>query len=298
MTNAGMIEDALCDFFRSDAERGFQVVEESSKLLEITRPGLTWSVSDGVFETNSSGVLMEVFSATCLAVAKNVASEKFRRAEVHELSQKIISRLSGMSLSLQGAGMTGAFKPVSWADATGEIEFEKRLVLVRIKFSVSMPAQAEQENAEDGSNSLKENIRMAVKKLLDDKFGYRTLPTLGNWKFLNNDETLAKVFWGGSSAPVGISAHSFARRQDVLNIVVAVPNTPENWQDVTSQTEENFNYGALSRDQICQHMPKHEHLLANVEIGETAVEHPALPEAYAVSKISLIVQYAIVNQRG
>jgi len=296
MTNAGMIEEALCDFFRADTEFGLPIVEESSRLLRNAQPGMSWSVSGATFETSESGILMEKMNAVCLVVTKNQGSEKYRRAEAHKMSQEIISKLSKVSVVLP-LGKTGTFEPVSWSDITADTEFDQTLMLVRIEFSVSMPAQANQELTEDEKgNSLKENIRVGVKRLLEAKFGYRTLPTLANWKFLSSDETLAKVFWSGNSEAIDTSVQSFMRRQDTLNIVIAVPNTQENWQDKTSAVEESFNYSMLNRERIRLHMSDKIDFIASVSISGISVEYPALPEAYAVSKISLIVQYAIVNQ--
>jgi len=298
MTDAGKVEKALCDFFRS-AEPGFQIVEESSRLPEITRPSMSWFVSGAAFETDSKGFLIEKLNVVCLAVAINVASEKHRRSEAYSISQKVISRLSGISLPLGNGSSTGIFEPVSWADTAGEIEFERKLMAVRIEFSVSMPAQPEAAHIEESGESLKESIRIAVKNLLESpSFKYRTLPTLGNWKFQSKNETLAKVFWSGESEAVDRRAHSFLRRQDTLCIVVAVPNTPDNWQDKTSLTEENFNYSKINQAEIRKLMPESKaQSLADVNISGISVECPALPEAYAVSRISIIMQYAI-SQRG
>ena len=298
MTDAGIVEKALCDFFRS-TEPGFQIVEESSSIPMITRPSMSWFVSGGTFEANSKGVLTEKLTVICLAVAMNVASEKHRRAEAYSISQKVISRLSGISLALDDGSSTGIFEPVSWADTAGEIEFERKLMTVRIEFSVSMPARSEAAHTEESGESLKESIRIAVKNLLEPpSFKYRTLPTLGNWEFKSKNETLAKVFWSGESEAVGRQAHSFLRRQDALSIVVAVPNTTENWQDKTSLTEENFNYSKINQAEIRKLMPESKaQSLGDVNISGISVECPALPEAYAVSRISIIAQYAI-SQRG
>jgi len=294
MTNAGMIEEALCDFFRSNTEFEFIVTEESADLFKLAQPGMTWHVSGATFEKSESGVLMEKLNAVCLVSAKNQGSEKYRRAEAYEISQKVTSSLSEVSLTLSDGSKTGIFAPTMWADATGDAEFGQTLMLVRIEFSVSMPAQANQESIEyEKGNSLKENIRVGVKRLLEAKFGYRTLPTLGNWKFLSSDETLAKVFWSGASESIDVSAYSFMRRQDTLNIVVAVPNTPENWQDKTSLIEEAFNYSIINRDMIRGYMSDKIDFIASVAVSGMSIEYPALPEAYAVSKISVIVQYAI-----
>jgi len=298
MIDAGMIEEALCDFFRSK-EKGFQIVEESAMIPGITRPSMSWHVSGGTFEADSKGILTEKLNVVCFVATENVASEKRRRAEACRISHKVISRLSGISLPLKDSSRTGIFEPVSWLDVSTEAELEQKLMVARIEFSVSMPAQSEAKRIEESSESLKESIRTAVKALLETPaFGYRTLPTLGDWEFQNENETLAKVFWSGESEAIDRRAHSFLRRQDALSIVVAAPCTPDNWQDITSLTEENFCYSKISQTEIRKLMPEtRAQMLGDVSIGGASVECPALPEAYAVSRISIMVQYSII-QRG
>jgi hypothetical protein len=296
MTNAGMIEKALCDFFRSDSE--FQIVEESSSIFKIAQPALSWYISSGTFEKDSKGVLTEKLNVSCLAVAKNVASEKERRAEAHEISKKVITKLSGISLALP-TGRTGIFESVSWADVSGQMELEEKFMAVQIEFSVSMPAQSEHDTIEESGESLKESIRVAAKKLLESpSFKYRTLPTLGEWKFQSEKETIAKVFWSNESEVADERMNSFLRRKDVLNILVATPNTPDNFQDKTALVEESFNYAKFNQGEIATLMPEHRaQSLGLVKIAEVSVEYPALPEAYAITKITIIAHYAL-SQRG
>jgi hypothetical protein len=298
LTNAGMIEEALGNFFRSDAQ--FKVVEESAAHSKTVQPSLSWYVSGGIFERDQKGTRMEKLSAVCLATTKNVASEKERRQEAHEVASIIIARLSDISLELKSGAVAGTFEPLSWQDISEEPIFsDTKTMAVRIEFSVSMPAQSEHEPIEESGESLKESIRVAFKRLLESpSYNYRTLPTLANWKFENKTETLAKVFWSNKSEVADERMNSFLRRKDTLNIIVATPNTIDNWQDKTSLIEEKFNYAKINQKEIMELMPESRaQSLGLVKISDVDVEYPALPEAYAITKISIIVDYAL-SQRG
>lgn len=150
---------------------------------------------------------------------------------------------------------------------------------------------------ETGNESLKENIRLAVKALLESPdFGYRVIPTLEEWNFQSENETLAKIQWSGTSQAISRQAHSFLRRQDTLHITVATPNTAENWQDKTSLIEENFNYSKMNQAAIVALMPEGKrNLLGDVDISEISLIMTGTPEAYALSKISVKIQYAILQ---
>jgi len=292
--DAGMVEKALCDFFKSDKEN-FQIVKESSHISEITRPALSWQASGASFETSESGERIERLHIVCLAVDKNVANEANRRQAAHELADKVIAKINGVSLILGNGERTGIFQIDSWQDATDEAAFEKKLMVVQLEFSMPMPPRSlAGAYTELGNESLKECIRLAAKAILEQPpFNFEIMPTAASFNPVK-EKTLAKVAWSGQSEATGVYAQSFMRRRDTLLITIATPNTIEDWQDKTSLLEQKFNFSEISQEAIKEKLPeKYSKSIGNVEVAEINVIESGLPGAYALAKISIPIDYSI-----
>lgn len=292
--DAGMVEKALCDFFKSDKDN-FQIVKESSHISEITRPALSWQASGASFETGESGERIERLRIVCLALEKNVANEASRRQKAHELADKVIAKINGVSLILENGERTGIFTIDSWQDATDEAAYEKKLMVVQLEFSMPMPPRFFAAGyAESGNESLKECIRLAAKAILEQPpFDFEIMPTSAGFNPVK-EKTLAKVAWSGQSQSVGAYAHSFMRRRDTLIITIAAPNTIEDWQDKTSLLEQRFNFEKICQEAIKKFLPeKYRGSIGNVEVAETSVSESGLPGAYALAKVSITIDYSI-----
>jgi len=296
--DAGIVEKALCDFFKSDKEH-FQIVKESSKISEITRPALSWQASGASFETGESGERIERLRIVCLAVDKNIANEANRRQAAHELADKVIAKINGVSLILENGERTGIFQIDSWQDATDETAFEKRLMVVQLEFSMPMPPRLLAAGyAESGNESLKECIRLAAKAILERApFNFEIMPTSAGFNPVK-EKTLAKVAWSGQSQTINAYAQSYMRRRDTLVITIATPCTIEDWQDKTSLLEQKFNFSEISQEAIKKFLPeRYSGNIGNVEVTETSVSESGLPGAYALAKVSIIVDYSIQRSK-
>ncbi len=260
--------------------------EEVENILEelTQEPAVSWRVIGEKFETAENGIRNE----TLKIVALVVISEITERAEFHEIVAKILKKASGAVLL---PGMLPC-EPVNWVDKTGEESYSRDSIAAQVEFSAVAPLNiiSVTENSEIASESIRENIRLAFKELLSEKFGWHYIPTASDWQFEGNTEF--KCFWKNESEATDESVHSYLRREDILIVEANLPEHRENWQDYTSEILEKFNYDNINQAILAARLPD----LAKGRLGFVRIGNAVISSGFydvSLVKAEISVQYMI-----